>query len=135
HYLRRNPHVTPPRNVVTVPDYPNSNRVFPVKRDLQLFKLSGPPGKVTAACGLGVYRDDLLGPAYTNNAFICEPVNLVLNRQVLQPRGSTFASHRAPGEEQAEFLGATDNWFRPVQMRTGPDGALWVVDMYRLVIE
>ncbi|MCH5377466.1 MAG: hypothetical protein JJ992_26200, partial [Planctomycetes bacterium] len=30
---------------------------------------------------------------------------------------------------------STDQWFRPVQARTGPDGALWVVDMYRYVIE
>src|SRR5207302_2940915 len=33
------------------------------------------------------------------------------------------------------FLASTDNWFRPVQVRTGPDGCLWLVDMYRYVIE
>ena len=41
----------------------------------------------------------------------------------------------APEDAAAEFLAGTDGWFRPVQVRTGPDGALWVVDMYRLVIE
>src|SRR5439155_626311 len=56
-------------------------------------------------------------------------------RLKLQPRGITFSGRRAADEQQAEFLAGTDNWFRPVQMRTGPDGALWVVDMYRLVIE
>ena len=42
---------------------------------------------------------------------------------------------RAPDEPDSEFLSSRDNWFRPVQARTGPDGALWVVDMYRFVIE
>src|SRR5207302_4983404 len=57
------------------------------------------------------------------------------HREVLQPKGVTFSGHRAADETQSEFLAGTDNWFRPVQVRTGPDGALWVVDMYRLVIE
>jgi putative heme-binding domain-containing protein len=43
--------------------------------------------------------------------------------------------HRDAGEVQSEFLASTDNWFRPVQARTGPDGALYVVDMYRFMIE
>ena len=42
---------------------------------------------------------------------------------------------RAPDEQQSEFLASTDPWFRPVQVRTGPDGCLWVVDMHRYVIE
>ena len=60
--------------------------------------------------------------------------NLV-HREVLSPDGVTFAGHRADDEQASEFLASTDNWFRPVQVRTGPDGALWVVDMYRFVIE
>jgi putative heme-binding domain-containing protein len=44
-------------------------------------------------------------------------------------------AHRAPDEQNAEFLASTDIWFRPVQMANGPDGALYIVDMYREVIE
>jgi putative membrane-bound dehydrogenase-like protein len=135
HYLRRNPHVTPPANDVSVPDYPDPTRLYPARGDLQLFRLSGPAGRVTAACGLGVYRDDLFGPGYAGNTFTCEPVNLLLHRLTLEPRGVTFAGRRAVGEGDREFLAATDGWFRPVQALTGPDGALWVVDMHRLVIE
>jgi putative heme-binding domain-containing protein len=47
----------------------------------------------------------------------------------------TFQGRRAPGEEQSEFLASSDNWFRPVFAQTGPDGALWIADMYRHVIE
>src|SRR5262249_23732345 len=42
---------------------------------------------------------------------------------------------RAADEQTSEFLASTDNWCRPVFARTGPDGALWVADMYRYVIE
>src|SRR5262249_29459053 len=135
HYLRRNPHVAPPTTGVLVPEGPDPNRLYPLSKDLQLFKLSGPPGRTTAACGLGIYRDDLLGKEFTGNAFVCEPVNLIVHRMVLSPRGSTFVGKRGRGEEESEFLASTDNWFRPVQVRTGPDGGLWVVDMYRFVIE
>ena len=60
--------------------------------------------------------------------------NLV-TRLVVEPRGVTFSGHRAADETKSEFLASTDSWSRPVQVRTGPDGALWVVDMYRFVIE
>src|SRR5207244_9890011 len=43
HYLRRNPHLAPPASAVLVPDYPNPNRLYPIRPRLQLFKLSGPP--------------------------------------------------------------------------------------------
>jgi len=135
HYLRRNPHIAPPPAGVLVTDSPDANRLYPLRQQLQLFKLSGPPNHVTAACGLGIYRDDFLGKDYTGDAFVCEPVNLVVHRMKLSPRDSTFSARRADDEKTSEFLASTDNWFRPVQVRTGPDGALWVVDMYRFVIE
>jgi putative membrane-bound dehydrogenase-like protein len=135
HYLGRNPHVAPPPAGVLVTDYPNWNRLYPLQPEVQRFKLSGPPNHVTAACGLGIYRDDLLGKEYAGDAFVCEPVNLVVHRMKLSPRGSTFSARRAADESASEFLASTDHWFRPVQVRTGPDGSLWVVDMYRYVIE
>jgi putative membrane-bound dehydrogenase-like protein len=132
--VRRNPHVAAPPagNFGTDPGEPL--RLFPA-RDVQLFKLSGPAGRATAACGLVVYRDELLGADYRGNVFTCEPVNLLVHRMQLVPRGSSFAGQRAPGEEASEFLTSADTWFRPVQARTGPDGALWIVDMYRFIIE
>ncbi|HVL15308.1 MAG TPA: c-type cytochrome, partial [Gemmata sp.] len=132
HYLRRNPHVAYPNTSVNVA---HGNRVFPIKADAQRFALSGPLGGVTAACGLGIYRDDLLGPDFTGNAFTCETVNLLVTRTVLKPSGSTFRGERAPDEADREFLASADGWFRPVHAVTGPDGGLWVADMYRYLIE
>jgi putative membrane-bound dehydrogenase-like protein len=135
HYLRRNPHTAPIATAFHVNDYADANRLYPAKKDLQMFKLSGPAYHTTSACGIGIYRDDFLGADWTGNAFTCEPVNLLVHRLRLAPRGSTFAGRRPAEETQSEFLSSTDNWSRPVQLRTGPDGALWVVDMYRFVIE
>ncbi len=135
HYLRRNPHYAASGLEVYVPADADSTLLYPARDDVQSFALSGPPRRVTSACGLGLYRDELLGSSYASNAFVCEPVNLAVHRLVLEPRGATFAGRRSAEEASREFLASTDRWFRPVQVRTGPDGALWIVDMYRYVIE
>ncbi len=132
HYLRRNPFVTYPNPAVNIAP---SNRLFSLKSDAQRFALSGPPNTVTAACGLGIYRDFLLGPEFHGNAFTCEPVNLLITRRILKPKDSTFTAERAADELNSEFLASTDGWFRPVHVLTGPDGGLWVADMYRYLIE
>lgn len=135
HYLRRNPYVTYVEPRVNMSKDGDANKLFPISRTLERFNDPQAANRVTSACGPGLYRDDLLGAEYVGNAFICEPVHNLVRRMVLKPDGATFAGHRAAGEEQGEFLASTDNWFRPVQARTGPDGALWVVDMYRFVVE
>jgi len=134
-YLKRNPYVTYPNGSVNVPADPNPNLLHPIKSDAQRFAMSGPPNTGTAACGPCIYRDHLLGDDYRGNAFTCEPVNLCVHRLKLTPKGCTFEGHRPADEQDREFLASTDNWFRPVQAVTGPDGCLWVVDMYRFVIE
>lgn len=134
HYARRNPFVVPPLTSLSVPAGEDAGKLFPAS-DLVLFRLSGAPGRATAACGIEIYRDRFLGSNYNNNSFTCEPVNQLVYRQVLRRQGATFRGHRPADEQASEFLTSTDRWFRPVQARTGPDGGLWVVDMYRYVIE
>lgn len=134
HYLDRNPWLTAPQAVVGINTQQNPGQLFSISNQV-LFMLSGPPGRPTAACGLGIYRDDLLGADVSQNAFTCEPVNNLVHRQMLIPQAATFRSRRDDDELDREFLASTDPWFRPVQARTGPDGALWIVDMYRYVIE
>ncbi len=53
----------------------------------------------------------------------------------MRPEGLVFRSRRAADERDSEFLASADNWFRPTSLATGPDGALWVADMYRQTIE
>lgn len=131
HYLRRNPNVAAPaasHNAVV------NQKLYPLGKLVQ-FAQSGPAGAPTSVCGLGIYRDTLLGDEFSNNAFVCEPVNQLVHRMQLKPNGIQINGGRSAGEESSEFLASTDNWFRPVQAKTGPDGGLYIVDMYRYVIE
>jgi putative membrane-bound dehydrogenase-like protein len=91
-------------------------------------------GTHTSACGMTVFRGDLLGPDAVGDVFICEPVSHLVTRRRLRPSGASFASDHV-GPDDAEFLASRDPWFRPVFTATGPDGALWVVDMCRRTIE
>ncbi len=53
--------------------------------------------------------------------------------EILTPKGATFEAK--PHKKGVEFLATTDDWFRPVFLTHGPEGAMYVVDMYRAVIE
>ncbi len=134
-YTRRNPHAPPAPPLASLPATAEESHLIPANPSLQLFELSGAAGLPTAACGMGVYRDSKLGANYQDDVFTCEPVNLLVHRMKLTPKGSTFQGKRAPEEVDREFLSSTDTWFRPVQVRTAPDGSLWILDMYRFIIE
>ena len=135
HYVRRNPHVAAPSPRVAIASGNDPNRLYPASRMLERFNHPESANRATSVCGLGVYRDVLLGDQFYENIFTCEPVHNLVRRLVLKPNGVTFSAEQAPEEQQREFLASRDNWFRPVQARTGPDGALYIVDMYRFVIE
>lgn len=129
-----NRHVPSPPTQVSPLQNPVTQTLFP-NGDLVLFKLSGSAGRPTSACGLGFYRDVKLGKTFYGNAFTCEPVNQLIHRRVIRYSDGAPAAVRASNEQDSEFLTSTDQWFRPVQIKTGPDGCLWLVDMYRYVIE
>ena len=133
-YLRRNPAIRHPRVIQSVAADDAANRLIPAG-SVQMFKLSGPVGAVTSACGIGTYDDTLLGKGYANSLFTCEPVHHVVHRLELQARGATFAGYRPAAEADHSFLASSDPWARPVQVKAGPDGCLYVVDMYRFLIE
>ncbi len=135
HYLARNPNLAVKENRRSYANYPENKRCYPISQGMRRFNWPDAVNTVTSGCGVVPYRDDLFGPDFSTSLFICEPVNNLIHREVLEPDGVTFASHRAAGEEKSEFLASTDPWFRPVYAKTGPDGALYVADMYRLVIE
>lgn len=134
-YLRRNPHIPSPNPVLSPPADFDVSRIYPRSRTLERFNDLDQANRVTSACGLGLYRDTLLGEEFYGNSFTCEPVHNLVHRQILSPENDQFLRRRAPDESQSEFLASSDNWFRPVQACTGPDGALYVVDMYRFLVE
>ncbi|WP_417389817.1 PVC-type heme-binding CxxCH protein [Gimesia sp.] len=92
-----------------------------------------PSGFFTAATGITVYRGDAWPAEYQGNIFVGEPANNLVYRAAPQPDGLSLVAPRA--DQDAEFLASTDIWFRPVQFENGPEGALYVLDMYRELIE
>jgi putative membrane-bound dehydrogenase-like protein len=94
-----------------------------------------PSGYFTGATGVTIYRGDAWPEEFREDAFIADCGSNLIHRKRLLPDGLVLKAQRPVGEEKVEFLASTDNWFRPVQMANGPDGALYVIDMYREVIE
>jgi putative membrane-bound dehydrogenase-like protein len=134
-YVRRNPHVPVGDLRHHILEIPGASPVYPRSRTLARFNDFSRTNRFTSACSTTIYRDTLLGKGFYGNSFTCEPVHNLVSRRIVEPDGITFKAHRADSEQESEFLASTDNWFRPVFARTGPDGALWIADMYRFVIE
>lgn len=134
-HLRRTESLLPPPVRQNVPTVPGNAPIFPASKTPTRFNDYHTANRFTSACGVEIYRDTYLGDAYYGNSLVCEPVHNLVHREVLEPQGMSFRSDRPADEQQSEFLASSDPWFRPVMARTGPDGALYVADMYRQVIE
>ena len=138
-YLKRNPHLAFSDTVQDVSPPGDGSKVWPLSEDHTtaafIPSLMSTPhaGSFTSACGLSMWRGGALPASFTNSAFVCEPAQNLVQRQVLTPDGPTFKS--APATPGREFLASADTWFRPVFSATGPDGALYICDMYRKVID
>lgn len=92
-------------------------------------------GYFTGATGATIHRGDAYGPDFVDNAFIGDAGGNLVHRKILKPDGVSLRAERPPDEQTREFIASRDTWFRPVHFQNGPDGCLYVVDMYREVIE
>jgi putative membrane-bound dehydrogenase-like protein len=153
HYLRRNPNLPVSTTTLDIPDHGAACKVhrmspyesWRVERttvrkegpDAKRFPPNElvPGGYITSACSPLVYEADLFPKEYRGNVFVCEPANNLIHRDVLELKGPTFVAKRAADEANCEFLASTDTWCRPVCLTLGPDGAIYVLDFYRKVIE
>ncbi|MBU1820541.1 MAG: dehydrogenase, partial [Bacteroidetes bacterium] len=137
--LSRNPHHTPTTGIdhgLTL-----DRRVYPIRANPAVNRGYIPgtldsDGKLlefTAACSPLVYREPLFPAAYQGNAFVCEPAGNLIKRNVVQKKGLILEA--TDPNPCTEFLASTDERFRPVHTATGPDGALYIADMYRGLIQ
>lgn len=86
----------------------------------------------TATCGAGVYRGDVF-PQWVGDVFLCEPSgNFVRHAKMVEKDGVVMTDNPY---KQSEFIGGLDERFRPVNCYTGPDGALYIVDMYQGLLQ
>ena len=146
-YLARNPFVQSPAADVGIAP---TRRLFPISqpdpwrqvrgKDPAWIKFYGaaetqPNGQFTASSGQVIYRADQFPAEYRGNYFVCDPANNLIHRTLLERHGSEYVATIPPEHEKSEFLASSDQWFRPMNLSVGPDGAIYVVDMYREIIE
>lgn len=138
HYASRNPSLggaagvneTVCRDLTVWPTHPTAvNRGYQDK----VLRKDGTLEKHTAACSPLIYRAELLGPEVYGNGFVCEPAGNLVKRMILN-EGNGVVSAK-PAYPDRDFLTSTDPRFRPVSLCTGPDGAIYIADMYRGVLQ
>ncbi len=129
--LKRNPQLAFSEIVQDIPDHGAACKVFPLSANITT--AASHTGYFTSACGVTIYDGTGLPEKYRGNSFTCEPAGNLVHHDVLSPSNETFVASRA--YEDREFIASPDNWFRPVNLSVGPDGALYLCDMYRKTIE
>jgi len=144
-YLGRNPDAAMPR---VTQDAASDNRTYPISpvhpwrlkrsQDPAWVKFYGaeettPQGVFTSACSAFIYQDAAWPAEYRGQLFVCDPAQNLISNWRVENDGPGLRVRRAA--DKTEFLAAADSWFRPMFLAHGPDGAMWVVDMYREFIE
>ena len=122
-------------------DIVKDNRVYPIRPTTgvnrgymeKILDDSSRLVNFTAACGPLVYRGGLFGKAYHENVFVAEPSANLIKRNTLEEKG--YITEGKQAYSGREFLASIDERFRPVSLYDGPDGAMYVVDMYRGIIQ
>lgn len=152
-YLRRNPYLAVPAVTVDIPEHGAACQVFRIspfeqwrverttrRKDSPEAKRFSPTelvpgGYITSACSPCYYglHEPLFPEKDRGCVYVCDPANNLITRDKLVPNGSIYKGKRI--DDGVEFLASTDNWFRPCHLTVGPEGALYVLDFYREVIE
>ena len=128
-YLKRNPDLLLRSTKQTLsPD----TAVFPITEQPEHQMLTG-IGHITSASGITLYRGGAFPASLGDLVFLAEPEHNLILASVLSASGASFQVQRL--REGRDFLTSTDGWFRPVNFYVGPDGALYLLDYYRRVIE
>lgn len=130
-YLSGNPFLSVKKVMDDISDHGKAATVYP-RTQVQYLR-EDEVGHFTSVCGNCEYTGGLFEGKYARASFVCEPVSNLVHADILTTKGATFSAARA--EEGKEFLASTDSWFRPVNTTVGPDGALYVVDFYRKLVE
>ena len=138
-YLSRNPHHLSTSGI----DHPltSDRRVYPIRSNTAVNRGYVPgtlddQGRIiefASATAPFIYRGDAMGEAYLGNAFVCEPTGNLIKRKRIEQKGWHLQAREA--YKGREFLASTDERFRPIFLSSGPDGAVYVVDMYRGIIQ
>lgn len=126
-----NPLATPPVLTHNAVIDGEASRIYPLSHFWTTSNLHA--GQFTAACGVLKLRTPALASNSSSWVLTCDPTGNLVHAESLELSGVEYRG--TPVGNQKEFLASLDPWFRPVDLQHGPDGALYVVDMCRAVIE
>ena len=91
-------------------------------------------GQFTAAAGCAIYEGGAWPEKWNYAYFTGEPTLNIVHQQFVTPDGVSYTTHKEAGREETEFIRSRDMWFRPIETRVGPDGALYIVDFYNQAV-
>ena len=91
-------------------------------------------GSYTAAAGCAVYEGGAWPEKWNRSYFTGEPTINIVSHYFVKPEGITYTAEKEKGREETEFIRSGDLWFRPIETRVGPDGALYVIDFYNQAV-
>ena len=131
-YLQRKPYLRIAEAQQYVPTYGHPIEVFPITKNPE-YQLLTDVGTITSACGITWYKGGIFPEKFNQAIFTAEPSHNLIHVDLLESHGASFRS--TPLEAEGEFLRSSDPWFRPVSMFQGPDGALYVLDYHRKIVE
>lgn len=131
-YVNANKNLVIAEAMEKIPDHGDACEVYPISENPN-HQLLTDIGVVTSSCGITWYDGGAFGEAFNNVTFVGEPVHNLIHADKIESKGATFTGKRLL--EKKEFLASKDPWFRPVNFYVGPDGAMYVIDYYRQLVE
>lgn len=108
-------------------------RIYPIGEQESRVNHPEQSGYFSGACGITFYGGGAFGENFDHTVWVADVVLNLIHVDKISPSGGSFKASRIL--EGRDFLASTDRSFRPVNMSVGPDGAMYIVDMYRQVIE
>jgi putative membrane-bound dehydrogenase-like protein len=127
--------VEPFAPTASISDHGESAPLFPVSVAATRPNHPEQAGRFSSAGGMGFIDGAPFSARLAGSVLVCDVVTNVVHRDLLIGEGASFRGTRAPEEATSEFLASFDPSFRPVAIEPGPDGALYLADMQRDVIE
>ena len=132
HYMNRNQSLLIPSGQQYIPKSGRGFEIYPITVSPE-HQLLTDIGAMTSACGIQWYQGGIFPEAYNHCIFTAEPVHNLVHVDTIRDKGATFESIEL--HHGHEFLASYDSWFRPVNHYIGPDGALYILDYHRKIIE